>query len=178
MSDIIDHPTQPTTDPYAEATAALAISPMDQALLVMGIVTYLAGYTELCEHGPISELEEARLHAIVHVGFSFIPTRDFVMSTIASFDDEQDWKPLMLALGACAGSAPEEYRGHVASAAAMLGCALGVSEYVIHHFLSLDTGTSLAQLVRNGLAMKAPAALYRGSMQQALPSILTQLESA
>jgi hypothetical protein len=123
----------------------------------------------------IDERSETNLHAVVQMGMNVIPVRDFVMGTIAFLEDEQA-RPYLLALSACVGTAPIEYRGHVAASLAMLSAAFDVDRPVIERLIHLGEGTSLAQLVRNGLDMRAPANLYRLSMQHVLPEIVRELE--
>ena len=159
-----------STDPYAAAASTLLTPTRQQADLVWESLVALAT-TRL-----IDERSETNLHAVVHIGMNLIPVRDFVMASIALMEAE-DAAPYLLALGACVGSAPAEYRGHVAAATAMLSAAFDVDRSAVERLARMGEGTSLAQLVLKGLAMRAPASLYLQSMRHCMPQVKEQLQA-
>ena len=172
MSEVTDlhvH-SNTTTDPYAAAATALLVPATEQADLVWESLTVLASTS------PIDERSETNLHAVVHVGMNLVPVRDYVMATIA-YMEADDARAHLLALSACTGSAPAMYRAHVAAATAMLSAAFDVERHVIERLVRMGDGVSLATLVQNGLDMRAPACLYRLSMQHCLPEIKAQLQA-
>ena len=172
MSEIheIHVPNTPITDRYADAASALLTPARRQADLVWESLRVLASTS------PIDQRSETNLHAVVHLGMNLIPVRDFVMATIA-FMESEDAAPYLLALGACVGSAPAEYRGHVAAATAMLSAAFDVDRSAVERLARMGEGTSLAQLVLKGLAMRAPASLYLQSMRHCMPQVKEQLQA-